>query len=175
MSFSSMFEKPQRPDPHDWNSLDNYLAVHDSALKHWADWFIVANSIIPEMIAGDRLRLSGRLLCQDGLYIDVDKTLEVRADGWVRTIRYSYHVGFEGPPMRSLFRYDNAHTYVREGHPDAHHRHAYDWSTGEEIRSPIHVGYENWPHLSDVIEEVYGWWQQNTQLLGQRHDPSANR
>jgi hypothetical protein len=143
-------------------------------LKHWVDWFIVVNGVSSDMYAKDRLRISGRLSCQDGLFIDVDKTLEVREDGWVRTIYYKYHVGIDGPSPRSIFRYDNAHTYAREGQPDEHHKHIYDWDTGEVIAPPTHVGRDAWPHLSDVIEETFGWWQAHRDFLAQigAHHPS---
>lgn len=155
MNSSNTSAQRHEPDPHGWHSLDGYLAAHHSNLAQWADWFIVTDGIVSDMYAPDRLRLAGRLSCQDGLFIDVDKTLEVRDDGWVRTIRYNYHVGIQGVMTRSIFRYDNAHVYAREGQADEHHKHVYNLDTGEEIDPPIHVGRDGWPHLSDVIEETY--------------------
>lgn len=35
------------------------------------------------------------------------------------------HIRFAKPPLRPIFRYDNDHTYTREGHPDAFHKHVF--------------------------------------------------
>jgi hypothetical protein len=112
----------------------------------------------------------GRILCQHGLYIDVDKTLEMNEKKQVRTIRYSYHAGIEGSPGRPIFRYDNAHRY--EGHGDEHHKHQFSDDTGQEIDPPKWIGRANWPHLSDVIEELFSWWESRGRHLG-LHDPQS--
>lgn len=39
----------------------------------------------------------------------------------MRLIGYRYHGGIAGERDRRIFRYDNAHAYLREGHPDEHH------------------------------------------------------
>lgn len=109
--------------------------------------------------------IEGRLICKGGLFIKVQKLIERNNRNQVRTFRYSYHAGLEGDADRSIFRYDNAHTYVREGHADEHHKHRFDYATWGEIAPPQWVGVHNWPTLTDVIEELYEWWQENGQFL----------
>ena len=104
--------------------------------------------------------LEGRLRCKHGLFIDVLKYLEVRATPsriLVRTDRYRYHAGVEGPANRPIFRYDNSDT--KTGHADAHHKHRFDPTTWQEIKPPLWIGEDGWPHLSDVVEELRDWWE----------------
>jgi hypothetical protein len=84
-------------------------------------------------------------------------------------MRYTYHAGIEGSASRSIFRYDNAHTYVREGHPDTHHKHTFDHSTWTEKAPPEWIGEERWPHLGDVLAELRQWWETTGQHLDLDH------
>lgn len=150
-------------DPHGWNSLENYFIVHERRIQEWQQiGFVIEDGIASAAVAHDLILMEGRLICQDGIYVSVRKSLELDASlQRVRTVRYSYHVGITGSPDRTLFRYDNAHPHA--GHPDEHHKHCFDHTTWDEIRPPQHVGREHWPHLSDVIEEAYGWWLSTNQ------------
>lgn len=103
--------------------------------------------------------IGGRLVCRHGLFVEIDKKLQVNQHGQARTTRYDYHAGVLGLDDRPIFRYDNAHTYAREGHPDAHHRHRFDHVTWEEIEPPEWVGYDRWPHLDEVVRELMTWWK----------------
>lgn len=97
-----------------------------------------------------------------GLFVDVNEVLEVRLTRGrkqVKTIRYKYHAGFEGAQARSILRYDNSHSYLREGHPAPHHKHRFDHRTWQEFTPPEWIGAANRPHLSDVVEESRQWWQ----------------
>jgi hypothetical protein len=136
-------------DPHDWNSFQQYLHIHERCIKN-LEHFIIHDGLDLQ-VADDQILIVGRLLCRCNTFLDVDKTLLHRTDGWVKTIRYSYHAGILLPEPRALFRYDNAHPHP--GHPDAHHKHRYD-ETGAEIKPPISVP---WLHLSDAIEELEAW------------------
>ena len=113
----------------------------------------------------DRFEIRGRIHCHHGLFIDVEKTLEINARDQVRTVRYSYDAGVSGRTDRPIFRYDNAHLYAREGHPDKHHRHRYDTVTWDETGSPEWVGRTRWPHLSQVIDELWEWWENGGSVL----------
>jgi Family of unknown function (DUF6516) len=119
--------------------------------------FILEDDLSFRSLRSDELSIEGRIRCQNRLFIDVKKFLEVREHRGrtqVRTVDYRYHVGVEEPEARSIFRYDNAHRYVKEGHPDAHHKHRFDHTTWGEITPPEWIGEERWPHLSYVIEEL---------------------
>ncbi len=121
---SSSSEPPRRPRSHGWLNLDHYLATHDAQLRWFTDWCIVENRLVVLVSGPGTLRIAGRIRCQGGLVLDVAKTLEVDDRNRVRTFRYKYQAGIEGPPYRPIFRHDNAHPHP--GHADEHHRHAFD-------------------------------------------------
>ncbi len=76
-------------------------------------------------------------------------------DAMVQTVTYSYNVSIRN--QSNIFRYDNLHRF--RGHPDNHHKHLYDWQTGEQLaESPEPVGVEGWPSLTDVILEAQKWY-----------------
>jgi len=152
-------------DPHGWNALQNYLKVHHGYLDFLRDVFVEDDELEYGFLAADLFEIRGRIKCKHGLFMDVDKTLEVNEDNQVRTIKYSYHAGIEGDQDRSIFRYDNAHRYTREGHDDEHHRHRYDCLNWQEIEPPEWIGQNRWPHLSQVIEELQEWWINTGQYL----------
>ena len=160
MHCSSDLSPGSRGDPHGWNALENYLLVHHRYLEIFRPYFIVDDDLHYGFLAEDLFEIRGRVRCRDGLFVDVTKTLDVNERNQVRTISYSYHAGIEGRESRSIFRYDNAHRYTREGHRDEHHRHRFDPMTWQEIEPPEWIGREGWPHLSDVIDELRDWWEQ---------------
>lgn len=155
----------KRGDPHGWTSLDNYLTVHQRYLDNVRAYFVIADDLSYEFSREFVFEIRGRIRCLHGLFLNVEKTLEVNERRQVRTVDYSYHAGVEGPANRPIFRYDNAHTYAREGHPDDHHRHRYDPATWQEIEPPVWIGRERWPHLSEAIEELQAWWETTGQFL----------
>lgn len=150
----------RKADRQGWHRLQSYLNVHYGHLERFANYFVVADELEAAFISRDRFAIRGRVRCDHALFVDVDKVLAYRSDGRVRTIRYSYHAGFEGPVDRPIFRYDNDHRYSREGHPDEHHKHRFDPVTWQEIEPPEWVGRDRWPHLSDVLEELWEWWRE---------------
>jgi hypothetical protein len=158
-----------RGNPHDWNSLDSYLFIHETYMQQFMDdGFVVENSVtaIPLGTPPREVILRGRIRCQHGLFVDVLKILEVdNRNGklYVRTSEYHYHAGVGGEEDRAIFRYDNAHSYL--GHGDAHHKHRFDHFTWERIEPPEWVGQETWPHLNEVIEELRTWWYEIGQNL----------
>lgn len=149
----------RRGHPHGWNSLDNYLKTHDGYLTYWERVGFLLEDALEWRIEEDedRIVVRGRLVFLGGYSIAVDKVLGVRfARGRreVRTIRYAYQALRAMPDgqVRELFRYDNDHRYVREGHPDEHHEHVFDSKGRERV---IWVGRENWPTLHQVIERLF--------------------
>jgi hypothetical protein len=116
----------------------------------------------------DEIVIKGRIRCKNDLFIDVETTLAVRvvrSQKQVLTLRYKYHAGIEGSHARSIFRYDNSHSYVREGHPDSHHKHRFNHTTWREVTPAEWIGANRWPHLSDVIAELRQWWETKGQYL----------
>src|SRR5215208_4369867 len=135
--------------PHGWNSLDNYIQVHARRMQDFRDeGFILEDDLSFRLLRPDELAFEGRIRCQNGLFIDVKKFLKVReyrGRTQVRTIDYRYHAGVEGSEARTIFRYDNAHIYLKEGHPDAHYRHRFDHTTWRETTPPEWIGENRWP------------------------------
>ena len=162
---------PRRADRvgrHDWNSFQGYFNAHDNRIADLChEGFILEDGLSREWLGREFVVIKGRLRCQHGLFIDVLKYLEVREVATrtvVRTLRYRYHAGVEGLSDRPIFRYDNSDT--KAGHQDAHHKHRFDHTTWQEIVPPLWVGEEAWPHLSEVVEELRDWWEEEGKHLG---------
>ncbi len=143
-------------DRHGWNDLEHYIGIHFSCLSDF-EHFILDDGVIIAIAGPDTVTVSGRLRCQDGIYLDVRKILELNERNQVRTSKYKYHAGIAGEGSRPLFRYDNAHGYGRAGHVDNHHKHVFD-ETGKESRDPEWIGRDRWPTMREVIVELEEWW-----------------
>ena len=121
----------------------------------------------------DALLMQGQVACLGNIVIDVAKLLRYVTDDpvdpEVQTEMYSYNVKVHNVAM--LFRYDNQHReYVRPGHSDEHHKHLFaPWSSNELPDSPLWIGADNWPTLSEVIREAQEWHGENAYLLDDPH------
>lgn len=117
-----------------------------------------------EVIGGRLLVLRGEIACLGKILVSVNKVLEIlddEDDPLVQTVRYAYNAHVQG--WGNVLRYDNA---PHHGHDDYHHRHRYDWTTGQQLEgSPEWIGEDRWPHLSDVLAELERWyWDHVTEL-----------
>jgi len=122
-----------------------------------ASGFVNGDNLITE-VGPYRVTIEGEIACLGGIVVNVLKTLEVlRGEGLdavVQTVTYAYNASVRNG--FNVFRYDNLHRF--KGHPDSHHKHTYDWLTGEEVaETPEPVGAEGWPSLTDVIVEAQKW------------------
>lgn len=163
---------------HDWNSLDNYITTHDAQLKRLGKYFVEeeGDCLILRWVDDQTLHIEGTIWCHGNIFLNVNKTLQVNERNQVRTVLYSYHAGVIVKGVtKNLFRYDNAHEYVREGHSDAHHKHDYDWDTQEQMRAPKWIGHDGWPTLDEVLDELYDWWQEAGVFLGLDEQPLCPR
>lgn len=109
----------------------------------------------------------GEIGCLGGIVIRVEKRLIVvegeGVDVAVQTQWYSYNVSIRNG--HNIFRYDNQHDDASfRDHPDPHHKHVFDWRTGDEEEIQW-VGAQGWPNLGEVIEEVYEWYWANKEAL----------
>lgn len=148
----------------DWIDLDRYLLLHDACLRDF-DHFIERNAINIRMKGSGDLLVKGRLHCVGGTYVNVTDQLQRIDFEHVHILGYSFHAGLRGESDRAIFRYDNAHTYLREGQPDAHHKHRFDVVTGREIAPPEWIGRERMPTLCSVLAELEQWWLETGQFL----------
>jgi hypothetical protein len=82
-----------------------------------------------------RFFLRGQIACKGRIVIAVSKILEILVgddNPDVQTTMYAYNVSLHG--AGNLFRYDNQHPEkLYEGHADPHHKHEFDWRTGDEL------------------------------------------
>lgn len=154
----------RNPDRHGWNALDKYLQSHDRRLDDLRHDFVLADNLERGFVDAGHYEIRGRAICRHGLFVDVVKVLEVDRRHRARTVSYSYHAGFLGNPGRPVLRYDNAHSYPN--HTDAHHKHRFDHVTWQPIEPPMWIGRDDWPHRSDVLEELRDWWNVAGQHLG---------
>lgn len=159
MTFSS--GRPRR-DPHGWNRWGNYLQSHFGHIQRLLDEGFLGEDLLSIAVSGvDLITIEGKLVCEHGLEVSVTKALDVQGDR-VRTFKYSYHAAFSDPHRR-IFRYDNAHPWPH--HADAHHKHVYSPPGSPEPGRVTWVGYDDWPSLFDVVQELRDWWEETGQYL----------
>jgi hypothetical protein len=98
-----------------------------------AEGFVQGDSL--EWYAGGGLLwLEGEIACCGNIVINVKKALEIvdasdPDNPDVQTFLYAYNAHIRG--HGNISRYDNEHAHP--GHADAHHKHVYDWHSGEQI------------------------------------------
>lgn len=124
-------------------------------------YFVEHDTLTFTVVSRHRITLSGTIYCRGDLEIHVNKTLERNDTDQVRGIYYNYHAQFSSPPVRPIFRYDNAHGFPDLDHRDHFHKHVFSNRTWREIEPPLWIGRHNWPHLNQVIDELYTWWIQH--------------
>ncbi len=115
------------------------------------------HDLLTTKLSSDKLKISGLLKCRGGYTIAVNKFLELdeaeNGKTYARTYSYSYHCEKDGCP---ILRYDDSQHYP--DHPDKHHKHNFDDCGHGTV---IWVGEDNWPHLSQVVEEVAYMYEAN--------------
>lgn len=136
-------------DPHDWNSWENYLHIHESRL---AEHPFVRESLLAWTAIGDPVRslsLDGTIVCTGGILVSVHKVLDARSVHGhleVRGTRYAYNAYL--PQQWNILRYDNGHADANE-----FHRHEFDLATGVEHRRDV-ITRAEMPTLADFLTEV---------------------
>jgi hypothetical protein len=153
-------------DRHGWNELSNYLLIHERQVQAFADEGFVLSDGLHAVITRDRQKrpaavaIKGRLTCAHDLFLDIEMHLDIMerdSRAWVRLGACKYHAGIAGEAHRTIFRYDTSHPYT--DHEDNYHKHLFDHSTWREVGTPIWIGRRDWPHLSEVLEELQVWWR----------------
>lgn len=143
-------------DRHRPAKLRAYLDTHDGYLASVRKrGFAGADSLTIDQVPGS-LIMQGEISCLGGIVITVWKRLELRDEDPVNpmvvTVSYAYNARVVG--HGDIVRDDNADHH---NHPDRHHRHVFDWSTGEELSgSPRWVGADGWRTLGQFIDEIEG-------------------
>ena len=147
------------PSRHGPNRLSSYLEDHNAILNQFIAGDFVCGEAIDARDFETSILLEGEIGCLGRIVIAVVKLLnvvDIAADNQriVQTVQYSYNVSVRG--CHTIFRYDNSHSHP--GHSSSHHKHEFDWTTGEQAPgSPRCIG-DDWPLLLEVIEEARDWY-----------------
>lgn len=141
---------------HDWNSLENYLHIHEKVLEEAIDKSFVRGpteyTVRKLTDQNWELSLVGLVLRSErGTEIEfkIEKSIEIDIDyarRRARTYDYSYHAFLPKPVGLNLVRYCSPHE-----HRPYHHKHLYNEDGSYQIAI---VANEAWPHVSDFFEEV---------------------
>lgn len=158
--------------PHQRNPvrLDKYLEIHSQHIEHLDKaGYVLAKSLPVEKMRHEFL-MNGIIHCPGEIVISVKKRLAIRGyDGSMPIVistKYEYNISIKG--IHNLFRYDNTHpgNAGYPGHADPFHKHTFDIETGEERgKSPIWIGYHNWPTLYEVVNEANHLYHENKELI----------
>ncbi len=143
-----------RRNPHDWNSLENYVLVHEKRLAEHplvileASLLQYASELKPHPLY-DQFVAQGLIVCRNGLHLEVHKRGQIDRTRLrrVRMYLYSYNAWFPGG--HSVLRYDNQHV----GHEDIYHRHQFDPHTGIETNL-TYMERHQFPVMHQVLDEL---------------------
>lgn len=147
-------EESQRRDPHNWNSLANYLFFHRKHLDSHpfvraGKWSLPFEIIDQPRARYDRIKIEGRVVCVNGLVLEITKTgdLDRTRVRRVRISRFRYNAHF--PRGENVLRYDNMHA----DEPDVYHRHVFDPETGDQVSFSA-LTRAQFPVMHEVLDEL---------------------
>ena len=143
-----------RGDPHDWNSLENYVLVHEKRLAEHP--LVVQETSLLQYVVQpkhhtlyDQFEVQGLIVCRNGLHLQVHKrgNMDRTPARRVRMYLYSYNAWFPGG--HNVLRYDNQHV----GEENLYHRHQFDPVTGEEVSLSLMQRHE-FPVMHQILDEL---------------------
>ncbi len=142
----------QGPDPHDWNSFENYRYLH---IRHLENHPFVDHSYpIPCFNQYDVdgrvfITFAGEVYCLRNVILSVRKYIETEhmQNGQlrVRCLSYSYNARIAG--KHNILRYDN------EDDLDDYHKHVFDVTSGTPL-ARIRMTRREFPVLHKVLDEL---------------------
>lgn len=156
-------------DRHGPNRFKNYRETHETVMNQFMGRDFVGSETLTFNPVPRAFLLEGEIACLGEIVVTVEKYIEILEgqgdNATVQTIWYSYNASVSN--RGNILRYDNQdYDYLRPGHLDEHHKHIFDWHSGDEgAGSPIWVGKQNWPTLGDVLQELQDWyWHHRAEL-----------
>lgn len=165
-------------DRHSPTRFKTYRETHETVMNQFMSRDFVGSTTLEFLPYAGGIRLVGEIACLGNIVFTVDKFLEILFCPYVlddqalpddttivQTCWYSYNASVRG--FGNIFRYDNQDDdYLRSGHLDEHHRHIFNWKTGQEgENSPVWIGRQKWKTLGDVLQELETWyWRHHSQL-----------
>lgn len=142
---------PERRDPHDWNTWDNYHTIHDIRLGDhpFVDWSREQTLNFSEEDEGTIVQ-RGSIFCSNDVVVRVRKYLETHRTnkGLLRVRGFSYRYVAWVQGHHPLLRYHNTHLY-----DDDYHHRVFNWRTGEEVLYETLERFQ-FPTFSEVLDEV---------------------
>lgn len=140
---------------HDWNSLENYLSIHDKILRIYAKFMLqpkhyalITRTDFFYILECKDIRL--RTYKGNTVRVDIYKEIEVdpsnKSKQRARTSGYSYGANRPHPNGAPLIRYCSPHF----DHNKYHHKHDYT-KTPPTI---VEVSQDEWPHVGEFFNEV---------------------
>ncbi len=145
---------------HDWNTLENYLSVHDRVLRQYSKHMVTVKTYIHRKLTPFFLILRAeniviRTTKGNSIRVDIRKNVEIDPSNKkrprARTYDYTYSASIPGGSK--LFRYCSPHGDVKSNLPDHHkfhHKHVYDGDR-ETIER---IDDDKWPHVNEFLQEV---------------------
>ena len=137
---------PQK-DPHDWNTRDHYITIHESRLREHP--FVVNDTLAFTDEGEGVILLRGAVQCQKNTQLDVEKWYETRYFGNTLRVRchtYVYIGWLRGEHL--LLKYHNVHR-----DRDEYHHRIYDPASGVEVFHEILERYQ-FPLFTEVLDEL---------------------
>ncbi len=139
-----------RSDPHGWNSLENFIQVHEGRLGEHPFVDTSRPHTLRYEFFDEVFRLSGTVFCLHDVILEVTKYYGTRNSGGRVQVRgYSYRYNAHVHNGHNVLRYDNGH----DDTPEEFHRHLFDRKTGAELERRIITRHEL-PTFSQILDEL---------------------
>ncbi len=116
----------------------------------------------PQPLGNQEIAITGAVLCQGQILVEVEKVLAVRSGSGqralVQTTAYRYHASIPG--IGNILRYENS------DHHQFDHVHRYDPLRGD-LKGTFHrIEQKNdVPTLGQVLRELREWYEENAEKL----------
>lgn len=147
---------------HGWNSLQNYLNVHEKTLRQYEKYMEQPRTYRHEKLT----EFHHTLICEGIIFrtyrdtrvrVDVEKDIEIdpRVPQRARARTYSYKYSANQPGGKKLIRYCSPHEDWEEEGSAAHHKHHHRHDFTKNPKGEITLlGNDGWPHVGEFLEEV---------------------
>lgn len=150
---------------HGRNTLDNYIAVHESYMQSFFAQGFVQQDSCDFLVLSGLVTLTGRVHCLGGIELCVLKQIDVlQGQGAMPVVQrstYNYHAQFLNGPY--IFRYDSP-----VDHRPFHHKHVFDpLSSRKELRIDRIDDIGQTPTMGDVLTELQRWYWENASQIDQ--------
>jgi hypothetical protein len=144
--------------------FSTYQQVHENRTEQFLrEGFVLSEDLRFEEFGAGYISLSGTMLCEGGIVLDVEKLLEVveghGPHAMVQTVAYRYQAYVLG--RGNILRYEGPHPT----HNQFHHVHRYNtFGDGDDRVEPIETEDAR-PTLSEVLDELREFYYEHIDEL----------